>query len=55
MRADFKPLKQELALWQQANMVLPLWWRDDDATRQTPALDRLAAISRRFEMPVHHP
>ena len=53
MQAEFRELKQELALWQQAGMVLPFWWRDDDATRHTPALERLASMARQFEMPVH--
>lgn len=36
----------------QAGRQLPVWWRDDDAVRDTPALDRLFGLSRRFAMPV---
>lgn len=33
--------------------ALPLWWRDDDATRLSPALERLAAQARAAGVPVH--
>lgn len=36
----------------QAGRRLPVWWRDDDAVRDTPALDRLFGLSRRFAIPV---
>ncbi len=36
----------------QAGRRLPVWWRDDDAVRHTPALDRLFGLSRRFAIPV---
>jgi len=37
-------LDRELAAWSDAGRVARLWWRDDDATAPSPALDRLLAI-----------
>ncbi len=37
-------LEAELSLWAHAGLVVPLWWRDDDAVAATPALDRLLAL-----------
>ncbi|MFC6583025.1 hypothetical protein [Sulfitobacter aestuariivivens] len=34
-------------------MPLPLWWRDDDATRDTMALQRLLGVSEGLDIPVH--
>ena len=34
------------------NRTLSLWWRDDDAVAETPALDRLLALSQRHQAPV---
>jgi predicted glycosyltransferase len=31
---------------------LSVWWRDDDAVSHTPALDRLLALARRFDVPL---
>lgn len=31
---------------------LPVWWRDDDAVRETPELGRLLRLSRSFGIPV---
>lgn len=42
----------ELARWKAAGHVPAFWWRDDDARRPTPALDRLLALSVRFAAPV---
>ncbi|KRE09822.1 hypothetical protein ASE63_04695 [Bosea sp. Root381] len=46
------PLQDELDRWSEAGRQLRLWLRDDDAVAPTPALDRLAALGRRFELPV---
>lgn len=46
------PLRNELDRWHEADRQLRLWLRDDDAVAPTPALDRLAALGRRFELPV---
>lgn len=50
---DWDPLQQELRLWRDQGLTLPLWWRDDDAISQTPALDQLTALSTRLGLPVH--
>jgi len=42
----------ELARWKAAGHAPTFWWRDDDARRPTPALDRLLALSARFDAPI---
>jgi hypothetical protein len=39
-------LADELALWQAAGRTVELWWRDDDAVSDTPALRRLIEIAQ---------
>ncbi len=53
MSIDWSPLTRELALWRDEGLTLPLWWRDDDATAPTPALERLTALSDASGLPVH--
>ena len=53
MKIDWSPLKAELSLWRRAGLALPLWWRDDDAVANTPALTRLAALSSEVALPVY--
>ncbi|MFT7593003.1 MAG: hypothetical protein ACI8R4_000314 [Paracoccaceae bacterium] len=53
MKPDWTPLDTELARWANADLTLPLWWRDDDAVAQTPALDQLTALSDACGIPVH--
>ncbi|WP_299402538.1 polysaccharide deacetylase family protein [uncultured Roseobacter sp.] len=53
MSIDWSPLHTELALWRAEQMVLPLWWRDDDAIAATSELDRLARLSDDLSLPVH--
>lgn len=50
---DWTPLDEELALWRDQGLALPLWWRDDDAIAPTPQLDRLIALSEQLDLPVH--
>lgn len=50
---DWSPLDRELALWRETGRILPFWWRDDDATTPTPALDRLLDLARGRDLPVH--
>ena len=50
--ADWAALDAELALWADAGRVAGLWWRDDDATVPSPALDTLLAIRARLGLPV---
>lgn len=45
-------LDQELSAWAEAGSTATFWWRDDDAVRPTPSLDRLLSLSDRHEIPV---
>lgn len=53
MKQHLSVLSEELARWRDGGLVLPIWWRDDDATMPTPALDRLLALAASFGAPVH--
>jgi hypothetical protein len=44
--------QRELAAWARAGHTLSLWWRDDDARRPTPQLDRLLMLSEQYNVPV---
>ena len=50
---NWAPLRQALADCRAAGMRVPVWWRDDDATEPTSALDRLERLSRELGIPVH--
>jgi len=50
---NWQPLEEEFQLWRDAGLILPLWWRDDDAIEPTPALDRLITLSSKFDVPLH--
>ena len=43
----------ELERWRGENLILPIWWRDDDAVAPTPALERLLALAGKFKAPLH--
>ena len=45
-------LAAELDLWGDAGRRADLWWRDDDACRDTPALRRLLAVAQDAKVPV---
>ena len=51
--ANWTDLDHELWLWRDMGCIPTLWWRDDDAQKPTPDLDRLLGISDRHEVPVH--
>ncbi|MEQ1944182.1 polysaccharide deacetylase family protein [Mesorhizobium sp. VNQ89] len=53
MNAGLPATVAELARWRDAGLLLPVWWRDDDAIEPTPALDRLLALAERFSAPLH--
>ncbi|QJF52564.1 polysaccharide deacetylase family protein [Roseobacter ponti] len=53
MSALWQPLRDELRLCRADGLDVPLWWRDDDAIRPTPALDRLTDMAARVGVPVH--
>ena len=50
--AAWSALFAELDRWAAAGKRLELWLRDDDATVPSDQLDRLAALSERFAIPV---
>jgi len=45
-------LDRELDAWGDGGRRATLWWRDDDASRDSPALQRLFAIASAHEVPV---
>ncbi len=49
---DWAPLTEALARLADRGRTLTVWWRDDDATAHTPALDRLLALSESTGAPV---
>ena len=51
--ADWSDLDRELNRWEAAGLVPTFWWRDDDAERPCPALDRLLALSQSHGLPLH--
>ncbi len=53
MSLDWQPLMTELQRWEEADLTLPLWWRDDDAITVTPQLEKLTLISVELGLPVH--
>lgn len=44
-------LRRELDAWAEHGKVAPLWLRDDDAVRPTPALDRFARLTYDANVP----
>jgi hypothetical protein len=50
--ASWPVLLAELDRWAEAGKRAELWLRDDDATVPSDQLDRLAALSERFTIPV---
>lgn len=53
MKVDWRPLRDELVLWRSDGLSLPFWWRDDDATEPTEALERLSDLATTSGVPVH--
>jgi len=50
--AAFDVLARELDAWGENGMRATLWWRDDDAERDSPQLRRLLAIARAHRVPI---
>lgn len=50
---NWGPLRDEIAKWHRKGLVLPLWWRDDDAVDHSESLERLIALSKDVGVPVH--
>lgn len=46
------PVDDELDRWRSAGRQATLWWRDDDAFRDSPQLQRLLAIAGTAALPV---
>lgn len=53
MRVDWSPLRSTLKEFRRNGLDLPVWWRDDDATEPTEALDQLHDTALRLQVPVH--
>lgn len=45
-------LTAELDQWRAAGRIATVWWRDDDATAPSPALDRLLALQQQHAAPL---
>lgn len=52
-RPDWSDLDAEFDRWASAGRSATLWWRDDDAARPTPALERLIGLARDNRAIVH--
>ncbi|MFO1145979.1 MAG: polysaccharide deacetylase family protein [Rhodospirillales bacterium] len=50
--SDWSDLADELDAWHREGRRAHFWWRDDDATRVTPALLQLLELSSRHDTPV---
>ena len=53
MNPGWTALRAALRALRDDGIAMPLWWRDDDATRPTAALDRLEKLGRDLGMTVH--
>ena len=50
--ATWSALDHELDAWSTAGREATLWWRDDDATHVTPALEHLLDIATTHRVPI---
>ena len=48
----WQALHDELARWRDAGRTVDFWWRDDDATHWTPALERLVDLAQAMDVPI---
>ena len=48
----WRALEEEFARWRHAGRTPDFWWRDDDATKPTPELRRLLALSAKSGAPL---
>ncbi|MCR8827761.1 polysaccharide deacetylase family protein [Pseudosulfitobacter koreensis] len=53
MQVDWHPLRVALRDRRAQKRPLQFWWRDDDAVAVTPDLERLEAMARAADVPVH--
>lgn len=49
---SWEALDRELDAWAEAGQRATLWWRDDDAVRLTPQVERVLALSSATDTPV---
>jgi hypothetical protein len=52
VNAAWRSLADELQRWRDGGRIAEFWWRDDDAARPAPALERLCALSARTAVPL---
>jgi len=52
MTAAWQALSDELDVWTAAGRQATLWWRDDDATEETPQLTQLLSLAAEYNVPV---
>ncbi len=50
--AAWRSLHDEIARWRDAGRSVEFWWRDDDASRRTPALSRLFDLAADADVPL---
>lgn len=50
---NWQDLDEELDQWHNAAEPATLWWRDDDAAKDVPALERLIAVAEKAAVPLH--
>lgn len=48
--SSWQALSSEIEQWQQP---IQLWWRDDDATANSQALQRMLKLAHQYQVPVH--
>jgi hypothetical protein len=52
MNGSWPALTDELARWRDGGRAAEFWWRDDDAARPDPALQRLLALAQKTGTPL---
>ena len=50
--AGWNDLASEISRWRGAGRPIEFWWRDDDATQPTSALERLLRLAMQFKVPL---
>ena len=49
----WQDLERELDCWLAEGRLATIWWRDDDAAEDGPALERLLGLAASFQLPLH--
>ena len=52
MSGGWNGFASEIGRWRDAGREIEFWWRDDDATHPTGALERLLRLTTRFKVPL---